>query len=401
MRHRGDEGAITIIVALLMTALVIMAAFAVDFGNAYSTKRQLSIAADAASLASAQQYAHQPSGSSCATLAGDSTLKTSTGAIADRYATNNLTGQSRTGYDVLCASDKMLSVRYDNQKQLSTIFGGLAGVSTITPDREATSAVTVTTQAPGLRPYAMCLADIQSYIDAGDIDAANPPIRTSYFPSPTNDCKAASNGNWYTVDCPGPGVSNGNGNDTVEGSLAWNTKYGCENYIQVIDTSAADDPTTTVDTPAELAAKQAILRSTCDPSVTIPTDPHQCLTANTGNLASGNLDSAWTYLLGKTIAVPVFDKDTVYAAGGNNRIYPVKAIVGIEMCGYHWQNDSHEGLVTTGDCAGAAYPGTPLKPDFLIFKLRTVQFSGIFGAPTCKFGDKSCDLGSRSVGLIK
>ncbi len=57
LKHRDDEGAIAIIVALLSLVLIGMAAFAVDFGNAYAVKRQLSVSADASALDAARAVA--------------------------------------------------------------------------------------------------------------------------------------------------------------------------------------------------------------------------------------------------------------------------------------------------------------------------------------------------------
>ena len=67
-RQRAPEtGAIAIIVSLLMVALLIFAAFAVDIGNAYANSRQLSVAADAAAIAAARAVGEvAPNGVSCA-----------------------------------------------------------------------------------------------------------------------------------------------------------------------------------------------------------------------------------------------------------------------------------------------------------------------------------------------
>jgi Flp pilus assembly protein TadG len=49
----GDRGAVAIMVGILMTVFLLLAAFAIDIGNAYANARQLSVAADAASLSAA------------------------------------------------------------------------------------------------------------------------------------------------------------------------------------------------------------------------------------------------------------------------------------------------------------------------------------------------------------
>ena len=54
--RRDERGAVALIVAGLVVVLVGISAFTVDFGMAYATKRQLSSAADAASLAADMVY---------------------------------------------------------------------------------------------------------------------------------------------------------------------------------------------------------------------------------------------------------------------------------------------------------------------------------------------------------
>jgi Flp pilus assembly protein TadG len=54
--QRDERGAIALIVGLLSIVLLGISAFTVDFGMAYTTKRQLSTAADAASLAADKYY---------------------------------------------------------------------------------------------------------------------------------------------------------------------------------------------------------------------------------------------------------------------------------------------------------------------------------------------------------
>ena len=50
----SESGAVAVMVALWAVILIGMAAIAVDLGNAYAVKRKLSVAADAAALASAR-----------------------------------------------------------------------------------------------------------------------------------------------------------------------------------------------------------------------------------------------------------------------------------------------------------------------------------------------------------
>ncbi len=87
-RRTEESGAIAIISALLAVVIFGMAAFVVDFGIAYNSKRQLQTAADAGALAAAQVYKSQ-TGVPCATLLGNLTLKAQAQAAADKWAELN------------------------------------------------------------------------------------------------------------------------------------------------------------------------------------------------------------------------------------------------------------------------------------------------------------------------
>ena len=49
--RRDERGAVAVIVALLMIPMLVLSAFAIDFGNSYSQSRALSTGADSAALA--------------------------------------------------------------------------------------------------------------------------------------------------------------------------------------------------------------------------------------------------------------------------------------------------------------------------------------------------------------
>ena len=70
---RDDDGAIAVIVALLLVVTVGIAAFTTDFGSAYVSKRQLQSAADAGSLAAAQELGKYSG--TCASVSTNSTAR--------------------------------------------------------------------------------------------------------------------------------------------------------------------------------------------------------------------------------------------------------------------------------------------------------------------------------------
>jgi hypothetical protein len=395
MNRRRDEGAIAVIVAICTVLLFTMAAFAVDFGATYNTKRQLSIAADAASLAAARSLATVPG--TCASVVSNPAAIAAAQTAADDINSRNAPGSTPRDIDTSCIEDgKTMLVSYGNDQGTKTSLASIIGIDQIPTAGHAASAVQVAKSA-GLVPYAICLPDIP----LADINTpGGGPIRTIYFPSDatnplTPNCPSSNGGtksakgNWYTIDCPGVD-NNATGNVNQPGSLAYNTKNGCAEGINVIEVPDGQDLT-------------AYLLSYC--STIAPDDDSRCLTANTGNLASGNLQTAWDYLIGKDdgiakeVTFPVFDPNAYIPAGGNGRVYPVKALVGVQVCGYRWQNNTKSGLSPDPDCAGAAHPTSPAQSDWLLLRFKQLVVTGGSGGG-CKIGT-SCDLGARYVGLVE
>ena len=81
-----DDGAVAVIVAILAVVLFGMAAFAVDMGIAYASKRELSVTSDAAALAGAQAAGTKlqelyPTGTSCDAAVATNLTSAATTAI--------------------------------------------------------------------------------------------------------------------------------------------------------------------------------------------------------------------------------------------------------------------------------------------------------------------------------
>jgi Flp pilus assembly protein TadG len=375
-------------VALIAVTLFGMAAFAVDAGSAYNAKRQLSTSADAASLAGAA--ALEDYSGNCTTVSNNAAAQTAAQNAGDSYRTRNRSSSTRVGFGLACSSDsKAVEVMYQNTDTVNTVFGKVFGVSSLNATRDATATIEVPPDAPGLRPYMICTDDLNKLNTGG--------IQT--FPFPNALCGNQS-GNWYTIDCPAFGGSN----STAQ--LAQVTISGCPSDIHIIDTSSV----------ATVPLKDALLISTCQAAEaaqgTKLTAKPGCLTANTGNLASNNLEDAWRYLIGvasssgatlstpvqpKSILLPVFLTGSVINPG-NSAVYPVYAFVGATVCGYHWQNK--EGVSNLGDCVG-----TPAwaagNYDAIKLVKATVLVSGSTGSRLCALGASDCDFGARRVRLVK
>jgi uncharacterized membrane protein len=112
---KDDDGAVAVIAALLLVVTVGIAAFTTDFGTAYVSKRQLQSAADAASLAAAQEFGKYPG--TCETVTTNSTAREAALRIAEQYATANRAGdRRRTDWQADCSADgRSIEVTYANQ----------------------------------------------------------------------------------------------------------------------------------------------------------------------------------------------------------------------------------------------------------------------------------------------
>jgi hypothetical protein len=235
-------------------------------------------------------------------------------------------------------------------------------------EREAVASVGVPGSLTGLRPYFLC-------ITSADALRASGGWLQVQFPVP--GC-GNQPGNWYTVDCPEDGTSNSTP------VLASNTTNGCSAEISIVDlTSAGGDP----------ALERSLLLAACQGSPVLSAE-RGCLTGNTGNLPSNPLANAWDGLLGQTIALPVFDLNTV-VGNGNNARYPIRAILGAKVCGYKW--NSKDGVSTDPLCAGVTIPRG--NDNFLWLKYDSYQTAGTSKPSTCAVGDPDCDYGLRNVSL--
>ena len=381
---RSDSGAVAVLVALLTVVLVGMAAFVTDFGTAYVTKRNLQKAADAAALAAAGKIiASVPSTSTCAQIvtawnADTNGVKTSATTLADSIAAANSIQTVRSGpVGVACSTDgKRVEVTYSNTGSDKTVLGGIFGVDKVSSQRSATADIFAATSGKGLRPYAVCTTDLQSLITAAG--TAQQWVRVQ-FPNPL--CGSYS-GSWYTLNCPG--ITNSSNAQT-----ATDTANGCALEVGIIDQS----------TPA---ASNAAIVDECTAMITngsAPRTPQDCLKSNTGNI-SGTAAQNWAPLVNlPSITMPVFDPvwndyATANVAankckdGGSNGCYPVKAIVGVKVCGYNW-GGSFNGITITaadlvpgGPCAGltaAAVSAGGGSVNYLWLSLVSVQTEGSSG----------------------
>ncbi|GAA2169431.1 hypothetical protein GCM10009845_35820 [Pedococcus bigeumensis] len=378
--------------AILMVVLVGIGAFTIDFGLSYVSTRQLQTASDSAVLTAASKYSLLPG--DCATLAADAAQKATVQTAVQTYREENRPDSTGAITSVACAPDgKSLDITYKSAGSTASVLGGVFGQSSgYSSERSATARVSVYTGGIGVRPYALCGSILPS------ITTFPSPVFQMDLPSTGNTlCPgASSSGNWWSIDCP-EAPSN---SSTYLGTA---TEFGCTDPITIVPNQA----------PRTGSALRTYLTNSC------PAKSSSCLGANTGNLGGTPILNAWTTLVQdrKRILLPVFcgtpspcDQAAVVNAGGNNAIYPVQALVGVIVCGYHFgtnNNQNSAAIPMDGDCGGTNNPnGLTAAPggnqdNYLLLRAVRLQVTGGSGDPQCPLGDATCDLGARTVSLVK
>ncbi len=388
--RRDERGNVAVMTGLLSVVLLLIAAFSVDFGMAYASKRQLQTAADSSVLAAAAVYAKYPG--TCSTLVLNSSYKTEAQAAADSMRAQNRPGSAGSTLIPSCNAQGELQLTYEASGETPLSLGRLAtDADSITTARQAGAQVDVgKSTGVGVRPYALCSADVPVAGYPTGVLEIKPPGQAHGG----SDCaEAEAGGNWWFITCDivGGGQSDGSPKD-----MAAAIEHGCTNTISVVSPQNRT-------TPATLSTSLTVNCKTGKP----PTA--SCLDGDTGNSSLKNKDGyeAWGKILGQTIMLPVFCSDptcapdTVSGTGTNSR-YPVYAIAGVVLCGYHIY-DKASAVSNTGSCAGNTFTSTYVdgqdkKDVYFYFKFVNVLSSGSTETNDCSLGG-ACDAGLRRVSL--
>ena len=246
-------------VAILATVLFVMAAFAVDIGNAYAVARQQSVAADAAALAAAAKVGEKiPAGTACTqamlTSIGANALAKQT---ADAYNTaNNKTGVSEPvkSVTVTCPTADALEVRVDNSRAVKTTLAGIIGISEISPGSFAVARYQRTRSVGGLRPWAICDETVN------EAEANQNTTYATGIDNQAGPCNSVANGNWGAVDF--------DGGSNPAGDLADWTMNGYPNPVVIPDPSLPADPGVSGSSGLKAAFTDLVGKVVLFPSVT-------------------------------------------------------------------------------------------------------------------------------------
>lgn len=373
-----DQGAIALIVTVLVAAFFIIAASTIDFGQAYVTKRQLSTSADSAALAAAQYYASLPGSCGALASAADPTDAATAQSIANNYMTKNFPGATPGTISARCSPDnKQLWVSFSNSATNGATFGQVAGVYSITTNRATTANVFVPSGVAGALPYALCFSDAQAIAD-------NPnTVERAVYPSACGDYP----GDWYTVDCP---EDSGN---TSQNNLA---KY-CKDEITTIDATDGDRLPDT-----DTAATEAYVATQCNATTGWSSD---CLRGNSGQIR-GTISDFWKTLVGTTVTLPVIFDHTITGTGSQT-YFPIVGFLTAEVCGYHWGPERQQITSPASDRCVADntnnYTDNQLanNSNYVLLIKSTLTIGGSSAPSQCAEGDPQCATGPMSYALIK
>ena len=342
--ERDERGAIAVVVAVSSVFVLVLAAMVVDFGQAYTIKRQAQTAADAGSLAAAKVFKDE--GGLCSTLVGSSTLQAKAEKAARDVAAANLgvlaADLKYTGGRGVCDGSVLkvpMTVKSDSPVGLGRIVPGQGG--TITVDRSATAALGKSQLSVGnLRPWGLCSTQIPNGPYPSSVIEIGLPGNGHV---PTGGCTTNTAGDWWRMSCFNGGGSHG---DTEQNVLT-----GCSD-VQIVP----GQPTSA--TPSALST---YLRSKCSSSTG---ESVYCLGPDSGRDVK-TLGAAWSTLLGKTISMPIFCDVPVPASTtapdsgcnptsvNDKKAWPVWRIAVVTICGFYLKGTTptpNEVNLPAGDC---------------------------------------------------
>src|SRR3954447_7362587 len=203
--RRDERGAVAVIVAILALVLFAAAAYAIDAGNLWQTRRNMVTATDASSLAAAAQFAVGHDG--CATAAQWLSANRPDGIL-------DSCSPSGTSVD-----DGYVTVSGHTTVPLS--FAGVFGMSNKQVQSTTTARWGVPSGAIGLRPIALCKTSSPELLQwlnlpAGPTGPTVTPIKimlSNAQPDACLDGSGKASGNW--------GLAFGDGNNATSDTVDW------------------------------------------------------------------------------------------------------------------------------------------------------------------------------------
>lgn len=273
-RTDDEQGAVAIIVAICSVVLFGFAAYAIDAGNLWQTRRNMVTATDAAALASAAEYSI--GGNGCSSSAATYVTLNRDDATVDSCTVSG-GAASDAGHTTVRAGTNV-----------EFTFAGILGFTNKQVHSATTAEWGIPSGATGLRPFGLCQyanEQLQSWLNLPDgPSGTSDTIRITYGKSQPDACGTNVPGNWGVLDFDGGANSNA---DTKNWTL--------NGYPGTVDIGA-----------------------------NIPGD--------TGAF-SNSLNSGLSYLeeIGESFDLPIFD--TASGNGSNAQLHVV-AFVNVRLVGY-------------------------------------------------------------------
>ncbi len=301
--ERDERGAVVVIVALVAIVLFGAAAYAIDSGNLWQTRRNMVTATDAGALAAASKFAVGQDGCSVAPQ-----FLTANRSDATLDACNPSTTNTDGGY-----------VTVSGHTNVPLSFAGVFGMTNKQVNSATSARWGIPSSATGLRPIALCITSTPALeqwlnLPSGPTGPTTTPITITLSNSQPDSCKDSSGnvaGNW--------GLAFGSGNNSNSDTVNW-------------------------------------LANGYSTPVSIGDDIH----ANTGAF-SGSLQSALQSLVDNHtwFALPVFDR--VDGLNGNNASYHVVAFAFVQLVSYDVSGTQANRYITVnldrgviqGECCGS------------------------------------------------
>jgi Flp pilus assembly protein TadG len=205
--HTDERGAVAVITAIMALLLFAAAAYAIDLGNVWQTRRNMVTASDAAALGAAGKFALGNDG--CAS------------DVAPALLTNN---RSDASLDVCSPSttdtkDGYVTVKGHTTAEFS--FAGLFGMQNHVVSSTTTARWGIASGAVGLRPIALCITatpELEQWLNLpnGPTGPTTTPITITLSNSQPDPCKDSGGnvaGNW--------GLAIGDGNNSTSDTVDW------------------------------------------------------------------------------------------------------------------------------------------------------------------------------------
>jgi Flp pilus assembly protein TadG len=195
-----------VIVAICAVMLFGFAAYAIDAGNAWQTRRHIVTAADAAALAAAADYA-----TGVADSAGDCD------DAAEEYLDKNVDGAVLLTCSPSGVGQDTGHVTVQGETTANFTFAGIFGIDDTDIDAITTAEWGIPTGVSGLRPFGLCLyanAQLEAWLNLPTGPTGqSAPIEITYSKAQPDACGSNVPGNWGVMDFDGGSNSNADTKD--------------------------------------------------------------------------------------------------------------------------------------------------------------------------------------------